>query len=79
MLEIIIIVVHKDVLLIKKFNFTKVCDHNEKSTNQNLSNFMSVPYLNLPLEKILVIYDMEDIEKLESFVKAYGKFVLWYN
>ena len=53
----------------KNLTFTKVCDHNEKSTNQNLSNFMSVPYLNLPLEKILVIYDVEDIEKLESFVK----------
>lgn len=53
----------------KNLTFTKVCDHNEKSKNQNLSNFMSVPYLNLPLEKILVIYDVEDIEKLESYVK----------
>ena len=53
----------------KNLTFSKVCEHNEKSSNQNLSNFMSVPYLNLPLEKILLIYDVGDIEKLESFVK----------
>lgn len=53
----------------ENLTFSKVCEHNEKLSNQNLSNFMSVPYLNLPLEKILIIYDVEDIEKLESFVK----------
>lgn len=51
-----------------KFTFSKVCEHNEKTTNQNLSNFMSVPYLNLPLEKILLIYNIDSIEDLVSFV-----------
>lgn len=61
------------------FDYSKKCDHNDKATNKDLSNFMSVPYLNLPLEKILLIYEIDNIDELISYVKKNIKEKSYYD
>ena len=53
----------------KKVLGTKKCKNREQSSYENLVQFMAVPYLKLPPEQLLVIYDVEDINKLENNIE----------